>query len=325
MGILGQLESIELRSVWRRESEHFTSWLAEGANLSLLGQTLGLSLELEAQEQEVGPFRADLLCKDTGSGSWVIIENQLERTDHTHLGQLITYAAGLQAATIIWISARFTEEHRAALDWLNEITAENFNFFGVEIELWRIGVSPIAPKFNVVSKPNDWSKSVRQGASSVDLTPNRQLQLAFWTGFQSYLREHSTVRASRAQPQGWIPHAIGRTGFTLISIASLYDSAADSYDRGELRVELVVNHREAKAFFASLERSRTKIEQEIAVPVTWHNPKSSRQAKVYVRRSANLHDRREWPEYYEWLRVHLELFAKVFTERVRTLKPAGAS
>ena len=135
---LGKLSQISLREVWKNEAGSFTPWLAEGANLALLSEVLELELELEGQEQEVGPFRADILCKDAGTDRWVLIENQLERTDYTHLGQLLTYAAGLQAVTIVWIAERFTEEHRAALDWLNDITDERFNFFGIEVELWRI-------------------------------------------------------------------------------------------------------------------------------------------------------------------------------------------
>ena len=105
----------------------------------MLGEALGIELELEAQEKAVGPFRADILCKDIGNDHWVLIENQLERTDHGHLGQLLTYASGLEAVTIVWIAARFTEEHRSTLDWLNRITDESFRFFGLEVELWRIG------------------------------------------------------------------------------------------------------------------------------------------------------------------------------------------
>ena len=136
-------------------------------NVEIAGETLGIDLELEAQEKSVGPFRADIICKDIGSGAWVLVENQLERTDHNHLGQLLTYASGLQAVTIVWIAARFTDEHRSTLDWLNKITDESFRFFGLEVELWRIGGSPAAPKFNIVSKPNDWSRSVAQAASSL--------------------------------------------------------------------------------------------------------------------------------------------------------------
>jgi len=128
---LGRLERVDLREIWLSEAQDFTPWLARPENLSVLAETLGMELELEAQEQAVGPFRADLLCKDLDSDKWVLVENQLERTDHRHLGQLMTYAAGLKAVSIVWIAASFTEEHRAALDWLNEITDESFEFFGL--------------------------------------------------------------------------------------------------------------------------------------------------------------------------------------------------
>src|SRR5688500_16692480 len=141
MSTLGRLQSVDLRSVWASECTHFTPWLAQAENLELIGEAIGVELELEAQEKRVGPFRADILCKDTITNSWVLIENQIEPTDHCHLGQLLTYAAGLQAATIVWVAGKVREEHRAALDWLNEITGERFNFFGLEIELWRIGDS----------------------------------------------------------------------------------------------------------------------------------------------------------------------------------------
>ena len=127
---LGRLEKVDdIRGeVWQTEDKHFTPWLAEDENISLLGDAIGLSLEVEAQEQAVGPFRADILCRDIADDSWVLIENQLERTDHTHLGQLMTYASGLKAVTIVWIAKKFTEEHRSSLDWLNEITDDSFNF-----------------------------------------------------------------------------------------------------------------------------------------------------------------------------------------------------
>jgi hypothetical protein len=158
---LARLKRVNLREAWMSEPADFTPWLAQPSNLELLGESLGISLELESTEHSVGPFAADILCKDPLSDLWVLIENQLEQTDHTHLGQIITYAAGLNAVTVIWIAGKFVEQHRAALDWLNEITSEGTNFFGVEVELWRIGDSPqMAPKFNIVSKPNAWSKQV---------------------------------------------------------------------------------------------------------------------------------------------------------------------
>ena len=156
---LARLERVDLREEWKTEAQDFTPWLAQADNLAVLSETLDMELETAGQEPSVGLFRADILCRDTLDDSWVLIENQLERTDHTHLGQLLTYAAGLQTVTIIWVAATFTDEHRAALDWLNEITDERFRFFGLEVELWRIGNSPAAPKFNIVSKPNEWARS----------------------------------------------------------------------------------------------------------------------------------------------------------------------
>src|SRR4029077_17139393 len=134
--------------------------------------------------------RADILCKDLDTNNWVLIENQLERTDHIHLGQLLTYASGLEAVTIVWIASKFTEEHRATLDWLNRITDESFRFFGLEVELWRIGDSPAAPKFNMVFKPNDWSQSVAQAARAIDdaqLSETRIMQRAYWAAFDKVL------------------------------------------------------------------------------------------------------------------------------------------
>jgi hypothetical protein len=182
------MERVDLRAIWTSESGDFTPWLAKEENLRLLGEAIGMELECEAQEKDVGPFRADILCKETNSDHWVLIENQLERTDHTHLGQLLTYAAGLKAVTIVWIANTFTEEHRAALDWLNEITDERFSFFGLEIELWRIENSPVAPKLNIVCKPNDWSKQATQAAEG-ELSETSQLYREYWQAFKEYLEE----------------------------------------------------------------------------------------------------------------------------------------
>ena len=135
---LGRLKSVALRDAWLGEATDFTPWLAQPDNMALLSEAIGIELEVDSQETNVGPFRADILCRDTINGHYVLIENQLERTDHTHLGQLLTYAAGLEAVTIVWIASRFTDEHRAALDWLNNATTSGFNFFGLEIELWLI-------------------------------------------------------------------------------------------------------------------------------------------------------------------------------------------
>ena len=151
-----------------------------------MADSLGLELEVEAQEKNVGPFRADILCRELSTDAYVLIENQLEKTDHKHLGQLITYAAGLKAAHIIWVASKFHEEHRAAIDWLNTISDDNFTFFGVEVELWSIEDSIVAPKFNIVCKPNEWSRTTKQGLNSLEIqSPTKLLQLEFWQQFHS--------------------------------------------------------------------------------------------------------------------------------------------
>lgn len=320
---LGRLEKVSLREVWLNESGDFTPWLAQPDNLKLLGDTLGLALELEAQEKFVGPFRADLLCKDTSDDSWVLVENQLEPTDHRHLGQILTYAAGLQAVSIIWIAERFTDEHRAALDWLNEITAEHIQFFGLEVELWRIGESSKAPKFNIVAKPNDWTKG--GGAARIreaELSENRRLQLDFWRGFHEYvLNRDSVIKPTKPRPQHWMNIAIGRTGFHLAAIASMYDQATGDYSSNEFRAEMNVTDRNAKGYFRAIERLKSEIESEFGEPLTWHNPENSRGCRIYVRRSGSLADPEVRTAAYEWLLVKLEKLYAVFAPRIAHLQP----
>lgn len=149
---LGELEDVDLRDVWPDESKDFTPWMA--SNLSLLNKTLGLALEFEAVEKSVGRFRADIVCLNTRDGSRLVIENQLEAADQEHLGQILIYAAGLdEVTTIVWIAASFKDEYLDVLDWLNRITNERFQFFGLQIELWRIGNSEPAPRLSIVAKP----------------------------------------------------------------------------------------------------------------------------------------------------------------------------
>ena len=316
---LGRLERIDLRKVWANESANFTPWLAKEENLKVLAEAIGIELELEATEEDVGPFRADLVCRDTGSDVRVLIENQLERTNHTHLGQLMTYAAGPDPVTIVWVAERFTDEHRAALDWLNEVTSDSVNLFGLEIELWRIGESPIAPKFNVVSEPNDWVKT-RASLEAGGLTEAKALQVEFWKTFRDYVEERrSVVRPTKALPHHWMNISIGRTGFRLSAVASLYDSEENTFGGHELRAELVLDDGRADEHFLALQAEKDAIEQTIGEPLTWHRPENARMRRIYVRRGADLESRKDWPEYHAWLLAKLELFHKTFAPRVRDL------
>jgi hypothetical protein len=313
---LGRLEKVQLREIWESESGAFTPWLAQPGNLQLLGESIGIALELDAQEKDVGPFRADILCKDADSESdhWILIENQLERTDHGHLGQLLTYAAGLKAVTIVWIARAFTEEHRAALDWLNEITDERFRFFGLEVEAWRIGNSPPAPKFNVVSKPNDWSREVAGGtarAALESLSDVRRLQLDFWLGFRAYAADHAErIRPQKASPQHWMTMGIGRSGFHLSGVISTWE---------ELRAELVITAQQAKKCLAILKAQREEIEKAVGEPLEWYSQEDTKSCRIFVQRSAALDDRNAWPEYHRWLTDRLERLHEVFQPRVRAI------
>jgi hypothetical protein len=312
---LGRLEKVALREVWRSEAGDFTPWLAIPDNLALLGETVGMDLELEKQEKEIGPFRADLLCKNTIDGSWVLIENQIEKTDHNHLGQILTYAAGLEAVAVIWVAEHFTDEHRAALDWLNEITQDKFVFFGLEIEVWKIGDSTPAPKFNIISKPNEWSKEVQTSAAAGELTESRRLQLKYWTAYREYMETASEIHCQKPAAQNWINHSLGRSGAHFSSVASLFDSSKNAFG-GENRVELVLDGPQSKEWFSALENDKSQIEKELGYVLTWHNPPEARMSRVYIRQTTDIRDEADWPRQFNWLRENLEAFLKVFKPRV---------
>ena len=312
-GALGSLKRIGLREVWESESGDFTPWLAQEGNIKLLGKTIGIELEVESQEKAVGPFSADILCKDTTDDSWVLIENQLERTDHTHLGQLMTYAAGLEAVSIIWIAERFTDEHRATLDWLNEVTEENINFFGLEIELWQIGDSSIAPKFNIVCKPNDWSKTVRSTAEKSELSDTRKLQLEYWTAFRQFMeRNNSTVDCRSPRPQYWMDFAIGRSCFRLTAIVNTKGD--------QIRVYLCVFGPDKAAHYHLLENNyKSQIEAAIDLPLNWRELPDAKASQIETSISANPNDNSKWPEQHAWFKNTLELFHRVFSPIVKGL------
>lgn len=314
---LGRLSPVELRDVWISESSGFTPWLARAENLEILSETLGIDLELEAQEKAVGPFRADILCKDIGTGTWVLVENQLERTDHSHLGQLLTYASGLEAVTIVWIAARFSEEHRSTLDWLNKITDESFRFFGLELELWRIGDSPAAPKFNIVSKPNNWSRSVAQAAKAIDdgeLSETRAMQQAYWTAFHDTLDRLGGPVSGRRKPQAqsWMAYSIGRTGFNL--------GAVMVRPRRQIRTELYITGEHAKAYFRLLLAQRDAVEQELGYELDWEELPDGRDSRVSLYlKEIDPADESGWSEQHDWLARKINDFYRVFAHRVRTL------
>ena len=313
---LGRLTPVDLRSHWEREDTDFTPWLAEEDNIALLGDTIGMELEVQEQEANVGLFRADILCRNAADNSFVLIENQLERTDHSHLGQLMTYAAGLDAVTLVWVVQSFTEEHRAALDWLNRITHEGFRFFGLEVELWRIGDSAPAPKFNLVVKPNDWSKTVKEVAQVArgKLTPGQQLQLDYWTSFGEFMTaRQSALKPPKPYPSNWIGYGAGRTGSGLVAVLNLK----------EMYVAVETNNWEHAGWFHLLHADKDDIEKELGFALEWEERPGLQKCSIKVRKDVDLQDRTAWSAYHAWMLERLEAMRHVFRPRIKDLDDAN--
>ncbi|HCR86086.1 MAG TPA: DUF4268 domain-containing protein [Alphaproteobacteria bacterium] len=314
---LGKLERVELRNIWSTEDGDFTPWLAKKENIEILGDAIGIELEVEAQEKDVGPFRADILCRNIADDSFVLIENQIEKTDHKHLGQLLTYAAGLQTVTIIWVASKFTEEHRAALDWLNGITSENFRFFGLEVELWQIDDSAPAPKFNIVSQPNDWSKYVSSAARNISNAENsetKQMQYKFWTKFSEYLKETgSKMKPQRPGYQHWLTFTVGRSYFHINALLSTREE--------RIGVDLYLGEPEyAKHFFNILKEDKEKIEAEIGSALDWKELPEKRASRIILTSDMNPSDESNWSSQFKWLKDTLEKFDSAFRNRIKNLE-----
>jgi hypothetical protein len=313
---LSRLERVPLRTAWSNESLDFTPWLAHSDNLTLLAETLGLEIELEATEKDVGPFRADILCRDlTRDDAWVLIENQLERTDHTHLGQLITYAAGLNAATIVWIAEKICDEHRAALDWLNSITNEQFDFFGLEIELWRIGGSTPAPKFNVVCQPNNWQETLRNSRKpgTVDLTMAHQQQLEYWTELAEYLKSQSGFPA-QIEPREHFDVRVA-SPFSGVQVRLFRNSS-----ERRIGLELACRGTTGSDWYDQLLRAKPMLEKLWKTPVS--NSTTGRGTMKLVIRCEDWdpNDRTSWPIQYEWFAAKLlVLWAQIPVELAKYL------
>lgn len=201
---IGRVDWLDIRAVWKNESADFTPWLLK--NVDVLRDVLGgLDLELERAEHPVGAFSLDLIGTDLTHGVPLIVENQIESSDHGHLGQLLTYTAGTDAGTIVWVTKGFRDEHRVALDWLNEHTGEGIRFFGLVVRALRIGDSPPAPMLDVVVQPNDWQKTVRRAATPPE-SEERAAYRSFWGPLRErLLAEDRELLRGRAAPKSiWL-------------------------------------------------------------------------------------------------------------------------
>lgn len=310
---LGLLRKVNVRSKWPNEASDFTPWLARPENITKLGLALGLELQVENIEVSVGPFSADILAKDVGTGHYVVIENQLGKTDHDHLGKAITYASVLDASAIVWIATEFTEEHQKALDWLNDNTATEIGFYGVVVELWQIDDSKPALKFNVLSKANEAvRKTAVTKAAAEGLTDATRLQLEFWTEFRErLLKTKQLPSVQKAHPQYWYDVSLGRTGINLSNIADTYDN--------KIGVRVYIANKIAGIALPPLMAMKEDIEKEIGHKLEWDPNTGARDKVIRVKRDADLNKREKWDEYLNWLVDMTLRFRKAFSERIKKL------
>ena len=312
---LGKLKQVELRSIWEHEATEFTPWLAKEENLELLSDAIDIELVLDRTEKPVGSFSADILCKDVSNDNWVLIENQLEKTNHKHLGQLITYATGLNAVTIIWIASEFTEEHRAALDKLNEITPTSYNFFGIKMEAWCVDDSKPAPVFKIVSKPNNWSRSISAATRSTDINDYGETkinQFEFWKTLCSTIDEKkgTPLKVQKPSPKHWHNFSIGKSG---VGLNMTFNSNKDI-----LGVEIYII--KDQSIFEYLEQDKNKIESELGESLEWQPRPEKKASRIIIKRENSvLENKNEWNKYIDWSIDKLEKFHKIFGSRLRNL------
>lgn len=274
MGI-GKLTEVDVRDLWKHEQYDFSEWLAKPTNIEYLNEILGLTLSDVDKEVYVGPYRCDLVAKDETSGITVIIENQLESTNHDHLGKIITYASGLDASVVVWIVKDAKEEHRAAIEWLNNNTTKGVNFFLIEIHAYRIGNSDPAPKFEVVEKPNDFVKRGKSKTSDGELNKSQSERLVFWEQFnETVAARGKPFNLRKATTDHWYDVAIGISG-AHISINLV---------NKEHVVVIEVYISDDKELFDSLFANKESIEASLGFELDWDrlDGKKASRIKHYI-------------------------------------------
>jgi hypothetical protein len=311
---LSKLVRVSLREAWKHEANDFTPWLAETENLNILAESVGLSeLNLVATEHWVGDFKVDILCTD--GVDQVIIENQLEKTNHSHLGQIITYAAGIGAKKVIWIAESFRPEHQSALEFLNQNTTEDLSFFAVEVELWRIGESPMAPKFEVVVRPNEWVKAGKEQARAASVTtPTKNLNLRLWQKVEEKIKaRYSDLKIHKPQAQNWITSSIGHSGFGLNLTAS--------FQNQRLGVEIYIQCADAKLLFRKILEQKVEIENKLGFTVEWQELPNAQASRIVVyRRDCPLEDESRWDDYVDWFISHMRIMKSVFQPVIKNIR-----
>lgn len=290
---LGKLKEIEdLRKVWSHEALDFTPWLAEEDNLALLADAVGLEITIDETESSVGDFNVDIYATETGTDRKIIIENQLEDTNHDHLGKLITYASGKDADIVIWVVKKAREEHRAAIEWLNNHTDENIAFFLVEIKLYQIGGSDIAVKFEVVEKPNDWTKEIKRHTSG---SPTLQARYDYWVAFNDYaFGNNDFVKAfnkRKASKEHCMPMGVGSSACNI----SINQIRKDNL----IVVEWYIP--DDKELFHKFYSHKTEIEDEMGMELDWRELPNKKASRILITHSADFENKDKWSGQFDWV------------------------
>ena len=290
---LKKLEEIkDLRKVWPHEAVDFTPWLAQEENMALLSDALGMDISVDETESGVGDFSVDIFASETGTGRKIIIENQLEDSNHDHLGKIITYASGKSAEVIVWVVKHAREEHRAAIEWLNNNTSERIGFFLCEIKLYRIGDSEPAVKFEVVEKPNDWAKEVRKSEAT---TETQQQRYDYWNAFQDYAFNNTQFAKSlnrrKAGYDHWLNFSIGSS--------ACYISVTQVQKRNVVGVELNIS--DDKELFHSLHAHKDAIEGETGIKFEWKELPERKASRILVEKAVDFGEKSKWQSQFDWV------------------------
>jgi hypothetical protein len=308
---LSKLRKIDLREEWKNEATDFTNWLAQDENLQLLSEEIGIDISLVQTEASVGKFSVDILAEEDNTGRKIVIENQLEMTNHDHLGKIITYASGFDAEIVIWIVKDVRDEHKQAVDWLNEHTDDKVYLFAIRMELWQIGNSPYAPKFHVVSQPNDWAKAIKKSSSQSNLSDRRLMQLEFWTQFKEYAASHkSQLRLRKAYPQHWYDISIGNSKSHLSLVVDA--------DHEQIRCEFYIP--DSKPLFKVLRDNRKIIENELACELEWMELEGKKASRIRTIHGIDVGSGENWEASFQWLIDTAHHFQTVFVEQLKKVK-----
>ena len=294
---LGKLEKIELREVWRHEALDFTRWLARKENIALLSKEIGIDIEVIETEMSVGRYNVDIYARDTESNKKIVIENQLENTNHDHLGKMLVYAAGLDADIAIWIVKDVNEEHKQAVEWLNDNSFEKINIFLVKVELWQIDNSPIAPKFQVICEPNNWAKVLKQ-QSKENVSDLELKQMEYWQGFVDYAKsKDKTYISQRPSIYNWYVIRIGSSDYKIKLVHSVNSDM--------IRCQLEIFNDE---IYKKLEQYRTEIDNKIN-GLEWEYLEDRKVNRISCNNSS-----KDNASSYVWLLDMVDRFKEVFLD-----------